>query len=254
MPADLHQAVVNQFGPRADAYVSSKVHAAGPDLTAMVAHLQSAPVADLLDLGCGGGHVSLHAAPLVGQVTAYDLSEAMLSAVGRTAEGRGLRNISLRQGSAESLPFPDASFDRVISRYSAHHWLDVPVALNEVRRVLRPDGLLVMMDVFAPAHPLLDSYLQTIEMLRDPSHVRDYSLRDWNAMLNDAGFAPGPAQCWRLHLEFQSWVERINTPKPHIPALLSLQNAAAAEVKSHFEIQSDGSFTLDTMSILARPR
>ena len=62
-----------------------------------------------LDLGCGGGHVSYRLAPHVGQLTAYDLSQAMLDAVGREAAGRGLGNIALRRGAAEALPFADAT-------------------------------------------------------------------------------------------------------------------------------------------------
>jgi SAM-dependent methyltransferase len=246
-----HDLVTQQFGPRADAYVNSPTHAAGPDLTALQSLLRAAPVGDLLDLGCGGGHVSFHAAPFAERVTAYDLSDAMLSAVAAGASQRGLPNITTRQGRAELLPFADASFDMVVSRYSAHHWRHVAPAMAEAARVLRPGGTLIMMDVFAPADPLLDTYLQTIEMVRDPSHVRDYSLVEWQDLLSGAGLTPQAPQIFRLPLGFQSWVERINTPASHRPALLSLQAGAASEVKEHFAIQPDGSFTLDTMLIVS---
>lgn len=247
-----HDLVVQQFGPRADAYVSSPTHAAGPDLTAFQAILRRGPGVDrLLDLGCGGGHVSFHAAPLVGQVIAYDLSASMLSAVDQGATARGLANIQTRQGRAEALPFPDAHMDLVASRYSAHHWRQVPLALAEAVRVLRPGGRLLMMDVFAPADPLLDSWLQTVEMVRDPSHVRNYSLNEWRAMLTAVGLIPQEPLCFRLRLDFQAWVDRINSPASHRPVLRSLQQGAAAEVKAHFAIEADGSFTIDTMLIVA---
>lgn len=246
-----HDLVVQQFGPRADAYVQSATHAAGPDLTAFQSILRNNAVSDLLDLGCGGGHVSFHAAPHAARVTAYDLSDAMLAAVAAGAAQRGLTNIETRQGRAETLPFADAAFDMVASRYSAHHWRHVPPALAEAARVLRPGGLLVAMDVHAPADPLLDSHLQTIEMVRDPSHVRDYSLAEWRDMLRVAGLTPMAPQLFRLRLGFQAWVDRIDTPAAHRPALLSLQAGAAAEVRDHFAIEKDGSFTLDTMLIVA---
>lgn len=250
--ASHHDLVLQQFSPRADAYVTSPTHAAGPDLVAFSALLQAEPAEMVLDLGCGGGHVSFHAAPLSDQVTAYDLSADMLQAVTRVAGERGLSNIATRQGPAEHLPFADQTFDLIASRYSAHHWRDVPASLAEMMRVLRPGGRLVMMDVFAPAHPLLDSHLQTVEMVRDPSHVRDYSLAEWRDMLARTGFAVAAPQTFRLPLEFTSWVERINTPASHRPALLSLQSGAAPEVKAHFAILADGSLTLDTMLIAAR--
>ena len=61
-------------------------------------------------------------------VTAYDLTAGMLAVVQREASARDIKNISTVQGMAEVLPFPDARFDFVISRYSAHHWHDVPAA------------------------------------------------------------------------------------------------------------------------------
>lgn len=57
----------------------------------------------------------------------------------------------------------------VISRYSAHHWHDVPQALREVQRVLKPGGKFILMDITSPGRPVLDIWLQTIEVLRDPS-------------------------------------------------------------------------------------
>lgn len=251
-PDSQHDLVVHQFGPRADAYVNSPTHAAGPDLTALQSLLRAVPVGDLLDLGCGGGHAAFHAAPFAERVMAYDLSDAMLSAVAAGAVQRGLDNITTRQGRAEALPFADATFDMVVSRYSAHHWRHAVPALGEAARVLRPGGVMVMMDVFAPADPLLDSYLQTIEMVRDPSHVRNYSLTEWASMLRAAGLSPQAPQCFRLPLAFQAWVDRIGTPTSHRPALLSLQAGAAPEVKAHFAIQADGGFTLDTMLIVAK--
>ena len=54
-------------------------------------------------------------------------------------------------------------------------------------RVLKPGGSLVVVDVVASESPLADTALQTLEMLRDPSHVRDYRVSEWLVMLADAG-------------------------------------------------------------------
>ncbi|MEN1613862.1 class I SAM-dependent methyltransferase, partial [Pseudomonas aeruginosa] len=99
--------------------------------------------------GCGAGHASFVAAQNVSTVVAYDLSAHMLDVVAQAAEARQLKNITTRQGYVESLPFADNAFDIVISRYSAHHWHDVGAALREVNRVLKPGGLLIVMDVMS---------------------------------------------------------------------------------------------------------
>src|ERR1051326_2484300 len=120
-----HEALVGrQFGTRASAYLSSAVHAQGADLESLAALVEEDSAAQVLDLGCGAGHVSFAVAPRAKSVVAYDLSSDMLDVVARAAKDRGLANITTRQGVAEPLPFPDGSFDRVLSRYSTHHWRD----------------------------------------------------------------------------------------------------------------------------------
>ena len=74
-------------------------------------------------------------------------------------------------GAAERLPFADAEFDYVLSRYSTHHWNDVGLALREVRRVLKPGGVAVFIDVMSPGSALLDTYLQAVEVLRDQGAI-----------------------------------------------------------------------------------
>ena len=133
-----------QFGARAADYVASAVHAAGEDLAAL-ARVGALPHFAVLDLGCGGGHVTYAVAPHVRAVTALDLSQAMLDAVSAEARRRGLTNVTTRQASVEALPFADASFDCVLSRYSAHHWADVPAALREAHRVLAPSRWLLFL-------------------------------------------------------------------------------------------------------------
>lgn len=245
--------VARQFGPQARAYVESAVHAKGEDLDELGRLVAASRPARFLDLGCGGGHVSFAAAPQAGEVVAYDLSEQMVQEVASEARRRGLANIATRQGVAEQLPFEAASFDMVASRYSAHHWSDVPKALAEARRVVKDGGSAVFMDVAAPAHPLLDTFLQTVEMLRDPSHVRDYSAREWRAFAQAAGFVVETETARRVRLEFSSWLARIGTSEVNAAAIRSLQKGASAEVKRHFEIEPDGSFTIDTLTLVLKP-
>ncbi len=187
----------------------------------------------------------------VAQVVAYDLSAQMLAVVSQAAVEKGFNNIQVQQGVAESLPFEDASFDLVVSRYSAHHWSDLNAALSEARRVLSRGSRVIFMDVIAPETPVLDTWLQALELLRDPSHVRDYSASEWLGALRAAGFHPGPVTRRRLRLEFTSWVERMNTPKLHADAIRSLETMASADVQAHYEIEADGSFSIDTATFEA---
>jgi ubiquinone/menaquinone biosynthesis C-methylase UbiE len=245
MTRDSHEDVVSgQFGPQARAYLTSAVHASGKDLDEMVRRIGQRPDDVALDLGCGGGHVTFRLAPLVKKVIAYDLSEAMLAVVAEEAARRGLTNVVTQRGVAETLPHPPDSFDLVVTRYSAHHWADARAGVREMGRVLRRGGRAIVLDVIAPASPLLDTWLQTLELLRDPSHVRNYSLAEWRSMLAGAGLQVLDATEFPVRLEFAAWVARMRTPEAHVTAIRSLQEKADAGVKAHFAFEEDGSFAI----------
>lgn len=245
--------VAQQFSAQAAAYVTSPVHARGEDLTDLVARIGECRHARVLDLGCGAGHVSFHLAPQAGGVIAYDLSPSMLQIVEREAAQRGLSNIATAQGGVEKMPFASGSFDWVVSRYSAHHWSDLRAGLREARRVLAANGRAVFIDVVTPGLPLLDTHLQTMDLLRDPSHLRNYSIDEWVAALQAAGLQPEPPTRRRIGIDFASWVQRMGTPPLHVQAIRSLQSHMPAEVLRHFAVEPDGSFMLDTVTIAAVP-
>jgi ubiquinone/menaquinone biosynthesis C-methylase UbiE len=242
-----------QFGPRAAAYVTSAVHAAGEDLDRIEALAAARSGGVALDLGCGGGHVAYRLAPVMASVVACDLSQAMLDAVAATAAARGLSNISTRQVRAERLPFEAASFDLAASRFSAHHWGDLAAGLSEVRRVLKADGRAVFVDAIAPERAAADTHLQAIELLRDTSHVRDYSAAEWTQGLSRAGLAVESVTRSRIRMEFKSWIERMGTPQGAADAILALQSGASAETRAALSIEPDGSFMLDVLLAAARP-
>lgn len=241
---DIKDSIRRQFGDVAAQYATSPIHASGPDLEAMLAAVPLTGGERLLDAGCGAGHTALAFAPRVAEVVAVDLTEPMLAQARRLAAGRGLTNVTFQQGDIEDLPFPDASFDIVTSRYSAHHYPHPAAALREVARVLRPGGACLLVDVVAPDDPAQDTFLNAIELLRDPSHVRDHTAAQWLALLTGAGLRAEALGRWPLRLAFEAWVRRMNTPARSIAALRGLLAGAPAEVRAAFAIEPDGSFTV----------
>lgn len=241
--------VQSQFGPGAHAYIASTVHAQGADLQRIAALAAAHAPVHALDLGCGGGHVAYAMAPHARMVTACDLSPEMTAAVEAEAARRGLGHIRTCCASASSLPFADGHFDFLACRFSAHHWRDVPAGLREARRVLRPGAVGVFADVIAPVPAAADTHLQAVELLRDPSHVRDYREAEWRVMLEQAGFAIGAVSHGRLRMDFADWTARMRTTPDRAAAIRSLQALASSEVAGHFAIEADGSFTIDTIVI-----
>jgi len=156
-------------------------------------------------------------------------------------------------GDAQRLPLPDASAEGYVIAFGIRNVTDLAAALREARRVLKPGGRAVFIDVVTPGAALLDTFLQSIELLRDPSHVRNYTRAEWEQALQAAGFRLGEVTLRRLPLDFAAWVARMRTPEIHVQAIRSLQGRMSSEVTAHFDIQPDGSFTLDTMTIEAEP-
>jgi SAM-dependent methyltransferase len=232
--------------------LTSPTHATGADLRTLAESIAATPGATVLDMGCGAGHASFAVAPHAKEVVAYDIAAPMLATVAAAAKDRGLGNIRTQQGAAEKLPFDDHTFDWVISRMSAHHWHDVAAALAQVRRVLKPGGKVLFIDIAGIDHALLDTHIQAIELLRDGSHIRDYRADEWIALFKAAGFEASIRERWRIDIEFSSWVARMRTPQPRVVAIHSLWRSSPDEVRHYFDVKEDGSFKLDALMIDAR--
>jgi ubiquinone/menaquinone biosynthesis C-methylase UbiE len=239
---DVKGSVEKQFAAVAANYASHPVMASGPELGRMVELGVRSGAERVLDLGCGAGHTALAFAPKVAEVVAVDLAEAMLAEGRRLARERGIGNVDFRLGDVEQLTLPDASFEVVTSRFSAHHYPAPERALAEVVRVLRPGGSFLLVDSVAPEAHGCDSFLNAIEVLRDLSHVRDHRVSEWEAMFAAAGLTPVVHQRWGLELDFDSWVERIGTPDPEISALRRLMDRSPAEVREALAIGRPGPY------------
>lgn len=119
--------------------------------------------ARVLDVACGTGLVSAEAKRLVGptgEVLGVDPSEGMRAVATRR------RGIIVREGTADSLPFPDGTFDFVVMGYALRHVADLVASFREMRRVLRPGGTVMILEITAPeqrlARALLRFYLKRI--------------------------------------------------------------------------------------------
>jgi ubiquinone/menaquinone biosynthesis C-methylase UbiE len=247
----IKQTIEQQFSPVADNYRTSSVHAAGEDLVQLVAAATLRGTEHVLDAGSGAGHTALAFAPHVARVVSVDLSPAMLSQGERGAQERGLSNVEFRQADVETLPFAAGSFDLVVSRYSAHHWPHPQMALGEFRRLLRPNGSLLLSDIVSYDDFTADTHLQTLEILRDRSHVRDHTPAAWRQMLSASGFTADVVFTWQLRLDFASWVQRMATPPDDVAMIRRLLDHAPAEVRACLCVEPDYSFTLQGALIKA---
>jgi SAM-dependent methyltransferase len=129
------------------------------------------PAMVVLDVACGAGHVAEQLAPHVRQVVGVDLTRALLDAGAARLLAAGVDNVLLQEGTVARLPFVDASFDLVVCRTALHHFADPDGAIDEMRRVCRPGGRVVVADMVAPGADVRDRF-DAVHRALDPSHVR----------------------------------------------------------------------------------
>lgn len=176
-----------RFGQYAAGYVTNQTHAKGGELERLVEIAQ--PQADwlVLDIATGGGHTALKFAPHVANVIASDLTPNMLEQAKTFITGQGVTNVDFKLADAEDLPFDDGQFDLVTCRIAPHHFPDVQQFVNEAVRVLKPGGLFLMQDQVLPEDYDAARYVDAFEKIRDPSHHRVYSEREWVDLFGAAG-------------------------------------------------------------------
>src|SRR3954453_10475732 len=110
-----------------------------------LAALDVQPTDAVVDIGCGPGFYVAALAEQAASVTGIDPSASMLALAARKTEGRD--NVTLLEGEAIPLPLADASMDRALSVQVFEYVADVPAALAEIHRVLRPGGRAVLWDI-----------------------------------------------------------------------------------------------------------
>jgi ubiquinone/menaquinone biosynthesis C-methylase UbiE len=199
--------VQEQFGKTAASYLTSAPHAKGASLERLVELTKPQKNWRALDVATGGGHVAYTFAPHVERMWATDITQEMLDMVKGEAQKRGLANVRTAYAKAEALPFEDASFDLVTCRIAPHHFDSIPEFLCEVYRVLKPNGILAVVDNVVPTGSVGD-YVNAFERFRDPSHLRAWTVEEWRAALAKAGFTIAHEEQLYKQMEFKSWAAR----------------------------------------------
>lgn len=214
---DKRQKAQAVFGRYAQNYVNSESHARGDSLARLLAIAQVGWAC--LDIATGGGHVALGLARLGARVVASDLTFKMLHAA---RQYLGDQPAHFVQNDAEALPYASGVFDLVTCRIAPHHFPDVGRFVTECARVLKPGGLLGVVDIISPEDARAARYCNAFETLRDPSHVWAYSVADWQRFYESAG----------LHLEITEptgsaqqvgvWAQRIGCDRMTIERLRTM--------------------------------
>jgi SAM-dependent methyltransferase len=167
------------------------------DWSAMVEWAQPRPGDEALDVAAGPGMLSGALLPSVARAVALDASAALLS--------HAPAGVEAVQGDAAAVPFPDAAFDIVTCVNGLHHLDDMPAALREMVRVLRPGGRLVVPDYLADPDPDRARRWDEIERVRAEDHRRLPAEGEVTAILRSAGLAVDREETWDSTWDVDAW-------------------------------------------------
>lgn len=228
--------VQDQFSRTAEGYVASFSHRTGKDLTRIIEIGEWNTQQEALDIATGGGHTALAVAPHVAHITVSDLTPRMLEKAQAFLEEQGVTNARYQIADAEQLPFADASFDRVTCRIAAHHFPNIARSVHEVARVLKPDGLFLLIDCMAPSDAELDVFDNKVEKWRDPSHGRSCTPEEWEQFFTQAGLRIEHREFFRRTHHYDDWTTRSQLPANEKAALEQFILSSDARVRRYFEV------------------
>src|SRR5579875_2147987 len=178
-----------RVAPTWDAYVASAYEARLQErLTRLLPWQQDMTV---LDVGTGTGYLAGMMAPLVGHVIGVDCAPAMLARAGEKMAQAGYQHISLRAGMAEHIPLPTASVDVAMCHMLLHHVVSPRRALEELSRVVRPGGYLLIIDAHAHKHHWTPEVFGDLHYGTDLKKLRRHlaALRVKTLQVEDAGIS-----------------------------------------------------------------
>jgi len=144
--------------------------------------------AHVLDIGCGGGRTleTLASIARLGKAVGVDYSEdAVAVARKRNQELMAGGRVEVLQGSVSALPFAEATFDCVTAIESYYFWPDIAADLTEVRRVMKPNGQLVIIAAMYLGSKFDERNMKVIEA----GNLRCFSAEEFKDTLHEAGFA-----------------------------------------------------------------
>lgn len=233
---DRKTAAQRQFGRQAAAYARSPTHAHDVDLSILTEHLPLRSDDRILDVATGTGFAASALSAHAGHVIGLDLTWEMLVEA-RRLEDTGA-TIDWIQGDVEALPFGDRTFSVVTCRRSGHHFPHLDRALDEMLRVLRPRGVLGIIDHVGPDGSAGGALMHTLERMRDPSHAYAPSAREWRDLVESHGVTVEFSDLFEQRITvFGDWLARAGVDPARGEKISSLLAGASPAAQAEIGYQ-----------------
>jgi ubiquinone/menaquinone biosynthesis C-methylase UbiE len=207
----IKESAIKQFGKQAEAYSKGNIFVDEVHLGEIVNRSGVENSHTVLDIATGAGFLALEFAKKARNIYGCDLTRNMLLKACEKKKILDLNNTGFLLSDVESLPFPDGSFDIVSCRFAFHHFPDPEMALNEMKRVCKER--IIIVDGVSSEDRNKSLFHNRIEKIRDPSHVRIYSLSEIKTLLDKIGATVFDLTHWDIPQDFEEWMRRAGANK-----------------------------------------
>jgi ubiquinone/menaquinone biosynthesis C-methylase UbiE len=203
-----NQTIIEQFSRQAVAFAAMPGHSNAMQLLIEMSAVSGED--QVLDVACGPGLVACAFATQARQVTGIDITPGMIEQAQRLQGEQQLENLTWQVGNVLPLPFPEASFSIVLTRYSLHHFLNPGGVLAEMVRVCRPGGRVLVADVVLP--PEKAEAYNRMERWRDPSHTRALTYPEMAEVVGASGLINLQTGHYKVEMELE---KQLSASFPH---------------------------------------
>lgn len=234
---DTQKAAREQFSKQSHLYGTGHILEDVQDIAEAMESVELSKGSKVLDVATGGGHTGIYFASLGHEVTLADLAAPMLERAEEAAKKRGLQ-VKTREHAAEKFPYEDACFDVVTCRLAAHHFSSPSQFVSEASRVLRPGGVFLLIDgTVEDNQPEAEDWLHQVEKLRDPSHSRFLTPKEWKWLCVNNGFSVRSCKITPFKQpDIQWYFETAATPPENRVKVLELVGTVPDSARQLFQV------------------
>ena len=244
--------VREQFTRQADAYARMQQACDEVAFRKLVDFADATPAQTVLDVACGPGFLTMVFAAHCATVTGFDATDRFLMLARAESERRGLHNVCFDSGDAELLPYADHQFDLTVCRAAFHHLRDPARVLAQMKRVTKPQGHLLILDMVTSPDVQKADYHNRIERLCDPSHVRALSETEFDALYHAAGLVLEKRFASEIrYANLAQWLDHGSPPEQATREIYALMEASLVTDLCGLQVRKEAGELCFSHSILA---
>ena len=246
---------IKQFSKTSINYSKDILFSHGKDLDMIIKFVKPKKSMNVLDIATGAGHVAIKLSQYVKCVEAIDITPKMIQEAEKNIKSQNITNIKTKVMKADQLLFDKEHFDLITCRYAPHHFHNITKFLSEVYRVLKYNGMFVLIDIVSLPDYFLDEFINKINKMRDPTHIRSYTKNEWLSMILKSKLKVIDVKGFRNEYNLEDWLKRAETNEDKIRQIRQLIINCDNKIKSQFDIvytKNTKTFTEDNIIITCR--